>query len=133
MQHKYFENSLISKCKSKDMLLWRKGYAFVTLEKGLCFCFHRKWKAVNSFWVKKSQVWSRKTPWKILWWEQIVQIIQCFRGSFLQFLWVLHPEWLQSCCLRWSRLTEFSSEDLIIILNFLRVPQRLPVLPINRK
>ena len=38
---------------------------FVTLEKRFCFWFHRKLETVNSFWVKKNQVWSRKTTWEI--------------------------------------------------------------------
>ena len=28
IQHIYFENALISKFESKDMLLWRRGFAF---------------------------------------------------------------------------------------------------------
>ena len=30
IQHTYFENALTSKFKSKDMLLWRRGFAFVS-------------------------------------------------------------------------------------------------------
>ena len=29
IQHIYFENALTSKFRSKDMLLWRRGFAFV--------------------------------------------------------------------------------------------------------
>ena len=32
IQHTYFENALISKFKSKDMLLWRRNFAFVSTE-----------------------------------------------------------------------------------------------------
>ena len=30
IQHIYFENALTSKLKSKNMLLWRRGFAFVS-------------------------------------------------------------------------------------------------------
>ena len=30
IQHTYFENALILKFKSKDMLLWRRSFAFVS-------------------------------------------------------------------------------------------------------
>ena len=40
IQHIYFENALTSKFKSKDMLLWRRGFAFVsTGNKGLWIHF----------------------------------------------------------------------------------------------
>ena len=29
---RYFENTLTSKLKSKDMLLWRRGFAFISTE-----------------------------------------------------------------------------------------------------
>ena len=32
IQDSYFENTLTSKLKSKDMLLWRRGFAFVSTE-----------------------------------------------------------------------------------------------------
>ena len=31
-QDRYFENTLVSKLKSKDMLLWRRDFAFVSTE-----------------------------------------------------------------------------------------------------
>ena len=32
IQDRYFENTLTSKLKSKDMLLWRRDFAFVSTE-----------------------------------------------------------------------------------------------------
>lgn len=42
----------------------RKVRRYVALEKILCFCFHRKWKVVDSFHVKEYPVWFGRTPWK---------------------------------------------------------------------
>ena len=42
IQERYFINTLTSKLKWKDMLLWRRGFSFVSTE---------KWEATDLFWI----------------------------------------------------------------------------------
>ena len=50
-------------CKCLDFKIEVKWY--VTLEKKFCFCFHRKWEALDLLRVKKNHLWPKETTWAI--------------------------------------------------------------------
>ena len=78
-QDRYFENTLASKLKSKDMLLWRRDFAFVSTEN------ERLW--IHSE-LRKIRFDKERPPEKSL------------IGTDGPDDRVLHPEQVQDCCLR---------------------------------
>ena len=68
-------------------------------------------------------------PSMLIWFDKI-------RGEFSMgaTAWVIqYPEQLKGNRMRLCSLTDYYSQDLIITLNFLGFPVRLPELPISRK
>ena len=78
--------------------------------------------------LRKIRLYQGRTP-ENLQLEWMTQMIQCFRACLLQFH-LSSTSRKVSRLLRWSSLTEYSSLDLIITLNFLWVPIRLSETPI---
>ena len=78
-QDRYFKNTLTSKLKSKDMLLWRRDFAFVSTEN------EKLW--IHSE-LRKIRFDKGRPPEKSL------------IGTDGPDDRVLHPEQIQDCCLR---------------------------------
>ena len=101
---RYFKNTLASKLKSKGMLLWRRDFAFVSTENERLWIYSE----LRKIRFDKGRP-SEKSP----------------IGTDDLDVWVLHPEQVQDCCLRWSRLTGYFSQHLIIALNFSLGPHKI--------
>ena len=79
IQDRYFENTLVSKLKSKGMLLWRRDFAFVSTE--------------------NERLWIYSELRKIIF-DQGKPPEKSPTGTYGPDDRVLHPELIQDCCLR---------------------------------
>ena len=91
IQNRYFENTLTSKLKSKGMLFWRWDLAFVSAENERLWIYSE---------LRKIQYDQGRPPEKSL------------TETDGPDVWVLHPEQVQDCCLRWSRLNRILQSEL---------------------
>lgn len=158
----YFLNVLTFKKKSKNMILWRGHFTFISTGN------ERLWDHSNLVWIRLD--WGRPPPrnsdyrykeinleelqdtWCIFYllkhkissltdlytMHSLLVLMQIDKLPFKVYIFlnqrdqtsiktdgpvIQHPEQLQDCCLKRSSLTEYSREDLTIILIFSSFPQ----------